>query len=605
MATSTGLASVFKGIGSGYLNAVNQGRRERMSTMTNMQRIKSDRSRNAIEALKLQAMQDENRLKRLDAASDRDFKYAGLNQNALNAALGEINRSKKEWEGLDEDSISTNVAALRNSLFQALGYNEEARPYGLKMEQIAGMVPMPGEQIPGQFTTGNVPGAVIDQGQGRGAIEGLMPLDKAAKEFPGVMGLQSGNEFNPQTGRFETFERKTLNPAQQGMVGMYGPPNIDALPQDQRDLGTAAFNMRGVPDSRFRKPGAQIPKDVVAFGEREAKQGQIPLTATYGMREQTRAKIDQQKASAALTKQRATDLQTTLTPRLKILEQKGLGLALDNKYRPFNEALKQATLAVRQFSAQVAANAESGRMSRFTVGQNFKERQFTEQQNMNQIGVVQKGMDTLGNLKLTLSTNAQAYATALKSGDKAGAAKILEAGNEVRGLYGQVDKWLKETSGNPQTAMVNVANAMASAEKAKERLSWDPTNQQAQAALAAANSVINTPYNSMNFGSPAPLPMAQFIGTQPGLSPEALPYVQQIINSGNFGNGRQPDSAGAFGGGGGYMPGFDRPVGPNINPQRINTGGGGKPKPVKPTGGPGPKPNKPGPKPGTPKFLDL
>jgi hypothetical protein len=605
MATSTGLASVFKGIGSGYLNAVNQGRRERMSTMTNMQRIKSDRSRNAIEALKLQAMQDENRLKRLDAASDRDYKYAGLNQNALNAALGEINRSKKEWEGLDEDSISTNVAALRNSLFQALGYNEEARPYGLKMEQIAGMVPMPGEQIPGQFTTGNVPGAVIDQGQGRGAIEGLMPLDKAAKEFPGVMGLQSGNEFNPQTGRFETFERKTLNPAQQGMVGMYGPPNIDALPQDQRDLGTAAFNMRGVPDSRFRKPGAQIPKDVVAFGEREAKQGQIPLTATYGMREQTRAKIEQQKASATLTKQRATDLQTTLTPRLKILEQKGIGLALDNKYRPFNEALKQATLAVRQFSAQVAANAESGRMSRFKVGQEFKERQFTEEQNMNQIGLVQKGMDTLGNLKLTLSTNAQAYATALKNGDKAGAAKILEAGNEVRGLYGQVDKWLKETSGNPQTAMVNVANAMASAEKAKERLSWDPTNQQARAALAAANSVINTPYNSMNFGSPAPLPMAQFIGTQPGLSPEALPYVQQIINSGNFGNGRLPDSAGAFGGGGGYMPGFDRPVGPNINPQRINTGGAGKPKPVKPIGGPGPKPNKPGPKPGTPKFLDL
>jgi len=605
MATSTGLASVFKGIGSGYLNAVNQGRRERMSTMTNMQRIKSDRSRNAIEALKLQAMQDENRLKRLDAASDRDYKYAGLNQNALNAALGEINRSKKEWEGLDEDSISTNVAALRNSLFQALGYNEEARPYGLKMEQIAGMVPMPGEQIPGQFTTGNVPGAVIDQGQGRGAIEGLMPLDKAAKEFPGVMGLQSGNEFNPQTGRFETFERKTLNPAQQGMVGMYGPPNIDALPQDQRDLGTAAFNMRGVPDSRFRKPGAQIPKDVVAFGEREAKQGQIPLTATYGMREQTRAKIEQQKASATLTKQRATDLQTTLTPRLKILEQKGIGLALDNKYRPFNEALKQATLAVRQFSAQVAANAESGRMSRFKVGQEFKERQFTEEQNMNQIGLVQKGMDTLGNLKLTLSTNAQAYATALKNGDKAGAAKILEAGNEVRGLYGQVDKWLKETSGNPQTAMVNVANAMASAEKAKERLSWDPTNQQARAALAAANSVINTPYNSMNFGSPAPLPMAQFIGTQPGLSPEALPYVQQIINSGNFGNGRLADSAGAFGGGGGYMPGFDRPVGPNINPQRINTGGAGKPKPVKPIGGPGPKPNKPGPKPGTPKFLDL
>jgi len=605
MATSTGLASVFKGIGSGYLNAVNQGRRERMSTMTNMQRIKSDRSRNAIEALKLQAMQDENRLKRLDAASDRDYKYAGLNQNALNAALGEINRSKKEWEGLDEDSISTNVAALRNSLFQALGYNEEARPYGLKMEQIAGMVPMPGEQIPGQFTTGNVPGAVIDQGQGRGAIEGLMPLDKAAKEFPGVMGLQSGNEFNPQTGRFETFERKTLNPAQQGMVGMYGPPNIDALPQDQRDLGTAAFNMRGVPDSRFRKPGAQIPKDVVAFGEREAKQGQIPLTATYGMREQTRAKIEQQKASATLTKQRATDLQTTLTPRLKILEQKGIGLALDNKYRPFNEALKQATLAVRQFSAQVAANAESGRMSRFKVGQEFKERQFTEEQNMNQIGLVQKGMDTLGNLKLTLSTNAQAYATALKNGDKAGAAKILEAGNEVRGLYGQVDKWLKETSGNPQTAMVNVANAMASAEKAKERLSWDPTNQQARAALAAANSVINTPYNSMNFGSPAPLPMAQFIGTQPGLSPEALPYVQQIINSGNFGNGRLPDSAGALGGGGGYMPGFDRPVGPNINPQRINTGGAGKPKPVKPIGGPGPKPNKPGPKPGTPKFLDL
>lgn len=606
MAVSSGLASVFKGIGSGYLNAVNQGRRERMSTMTNMQRIKSERSRTAIEAAKLAAMQDENRLKRLDAASDRDYKYAGLNQNALNAALGEINRSKKEWEGLDEDSISTNVAALRNSLFQALGYDPEARPYGLKMEQIAGMVPMPGEQIPGQFTTGNVPGAVIDQGQGRGSIEGLMPLDKAAKEFPGVMGMQAGNEFNPKTGRFETFERKTLNPAQQGMVGMYGPPNIDALPQDQRDLGTAAFNMRGVPDSRFRKPGTEIPKDVVAFGEREAKQGQIPLTATYGMRAQTRAKIEQQKAATILTKQRADDLSATLTPRLRVLEQKGVKLALDNKYRPFNEALKQATLAVRQFSAQVAANSEAGRMSRFNTGQDFKERQFAEEQNMNQVGLVQKGMDTLSNLKLTLSTNAQAYAQAIKNKDMAGAKRIQDAGDGVRELYGQVDKWLKETSGNPQTAMVNMANALASAGKAKERLTWDPTNPQALAALASANNIINQPYTSMNFGSPAPLPVAQFLGTQQGLSPEALPYIQEIINSGRFGNGRQPDSAGAFGGGGGYMPGFTGGVGPDVRPQRITQGGGQtKPKPVKPGGGPGPKPTKPVKPVGTPKYRDL
>ena len=604
MAVSSGLASVFKGLGSGYLNAVNQGRRERVSTMSNMQRIKSDRSRTAIEAAKLRAMQDENKLKRLDSARDRDYKYAGLNQNALNAALGEINRSKKEWEGLDEDSISTNVAALRNSLFQALGYDEEARPYGLKMEQIAGMVPMPGEQIPGQFTTGNVPGAVVDQGQGRGSIEGLMPLDKAAKEFPGVMGMQAGNEFNPQTGRFETFERKTLNPAQQGMVGMYGPPNIDALPQDQRDLGTAAFNMRGVPDSRFRKPGTEIPKDVVAFGEREAKQGQIPLTATYGMREQTRTKIEQQKASAALTKQRATDLKSTLTPRLNLLEQKTIGLKLSNAYKPLEMQLKQATLAVRNFSAQVAANSEAGRMSRFNVGQNFKEREFEERQNMNQAQIVQSAQTTLGNLRLTQSNAAGAYAAAMKAGKSAEAAKIMEVSNQVGDLYNQVDRWVKETTGNPQVAMVNMANALASAAKAKERLSWDPTNPQATGALANANRIINTPYLSMNFGSSAPLPVAQFLGTQQGLSPEALPYVQQIINSGQFGNGRQPDSAGAFGGGSGYMPGFDRPVGPNINPQRI-TQGGGQPKPIKPTGGPGPKPTKPVKPVGTPKYRDL
>jgi len=152
--------------------------------------------------------------------------------------------------------------------------------------------------------------------------------------------------------------------------------------------------------------------------------------------------------------------------------------------------------------------------------------------------------------------------------------------------------------------MVNVANAIASAEKAKERLSWDPGNPQAIAALAAANKIINTPYTSMNFGSSAPLPVAQFLGTQPGLSPDALPYIQDIIRSGNFGQGRQPDSAGAFGGGGGFMPGFTGRVGPDVKPVKI-TGGGGQPKPTKPTGGPRPKPTKPVKPVGTPKFKDL
>lgn len=606
MAVSSGLASVFKGIGSGYLNAVNQGRRERISTMTNMQRIKSDRSRNAIEAAKLQAMLNENRLKREDAAADRDYRYASLNQNALSSALGEINKYRKEWEGLDEDSIKTNVAALRNSLQQALGYDPESRPYGLKSEQIAGMVPMPGEQIAGQYTIGNVPGAVVDQGQGRGAIEGLMPLDKAAKEFPGVMGMTSGSEFNPQTGRFETFERKTLNPAQQGMVGLYGPPNVDALPQDQRDLGVAAYNMRGVPDSRFRKPTTQVPKDVVAFGEREAQQGQIPLTASYGMREQTRTKIEQQRAATDLSRQRAVDLKSTLTPRLGLLEQKINALKTSTFFKPYEMQMKQAALAVRNLSAQIAANAEAGRMARFNVGQNFKEREFEERQNMNQASIVQQAQQTLGNLRLTQSNNAGAYAAAMKAKQPEEAAKILKVSQDVGELYNQVDRWVKETTGNPQVAMVNVANALASAGKAKERLSWDPTNPQALASLAGANRIINTPYLSMNFGSSAPLPVAQFLGTQEGLSPDALPYIQEIMRSGNMGQGRQPDSMGAFGGGDGFMPGFTGRVGPDVKPVRI-TGGGGqpKPKPAKPSGGPGPKPTKPVKPVGTPKFRDL
>jgi hypothetical protein len=474
------------------------------------------------------------------------------------------------------------------------------------MEQIAGMVPMPGEQIPGQFTTGNVPGAVVDQGQGRGAIEGLMPLDKAAKEFPGVMGMQSGSEFNPQTGRFETFERKTLNPAQQGMVGMYGPPNVDALPQDQRDLGVAAYNMRGVPDSRFRKPTTQIPKDVVAFGEREAQQGQIPLTATYGMREQTRTKIEQQRAATDLSRQRAVDLKSTLTPRLGLLEQKIVGLKLSNAFKPVEMQLKQAALAVRNLSAQIAANAEAGRMERFNKGQDFKEREFMERQDMNQASIVSEAQKTLGNLRLTQSNNAGAYAAAMKAGKPEEAARILKVSEDVGELYNQVDRWVKETTGNPQTAMVNMANALASAGKAKERLSWDPQNPQALAALSSANRIINTPYLSMNFGSSAPLPVAQFLGTQEGLSPDALPYIQEIMRSGNMGQGRQPYSMGAFGGGDGFMPGFTGRVGPDVKPVRI-TGGGGqpKPKPVKPSGGPRPNPAKP-PKPvGTPKFNDL
>jgi hypothetical protein len=593
MAVSSGLASVFKGIGSGYLNAMNQGRRERVNYMTNAQRIRSDRSRNAIEALKLQAMQDENRLKRGDAALDRDYKYANLNQGAINNALGEIANARKQWEGLDEESIKTNVAALRNSLFQALGQDENLRPYGLSEKQIAGMLPMPGEAIPGQFTQGMVPGAVVDQGQGRGGIEGIMSLDAAAKEFPGVRSMPQGMEFNPESGRYETFSRQTLSPQQQGMVGLYGPPNINALPQGQQDLGVAAYNMRGVPDSRFRKPSSVIPKDVVAFGEREATEGQVPVTAKYGMRAQTEAGIKAKTEAANLTRQRAADIKATLAPRLGLLEQKIAGLKLSNAYMPLKFQLQQAALAAKTFATQVAASAEAGRESRFKRGLDFKEREFRFNQGKELTDVVENGVDALGKLRLTESNASAAYSAALQKGDKAGAAKLQGVINDVRALYDQTDKWIKESTGNPQVAAVNVANDLASIANAQRTLSVDPTNPDALRVMAESTRRVNSPYLGMNFGSTAPLGVGQFFGTTQGLSPAAIPYLQDLMARGAFSGGRSPDSAGAFGTGGGA----------NYNPPRKPTGGGVKPtkvnppKPVqqpKPNPGGGPKPLKPG-----------
>ena len=90
---------------------------------------------------------------------------------------------------------------------------------------------------------------------------------------------------------------------------------------------------------------------------------------------------------------------------------------------------------------------------------------------MNQASIVQQAQQTLGNLRLTQSNNAGAYAAAMKAGKPEEAAKILKVSEDVGELYNQVDRWVKETTGNPQVPMVNVANALASAEKAKERLS--------------------------------------------------------------------------------------------------------------------------------------
>jgi hypothetical protein len=598
MAVSSSLAKVFTGLGTGYLNALNQGRRERSTMFTNMQRVKSDKQRNALESLKLGLMQEEANRK---AASDADQasyqRQLARNSMIQNAHSAVAPFLKMANETNDPDQQTTLLSNARN-IFKRVAGVGPGRDFGLEDNEIFDMLPLPGDKLAGVQELGIVPGEQIKQPTG-GMVGQILPYSEAVKMEPEPEKLtptQSILGRNQQTGNFITGQRMNLTPQQSQQYGIYGPPNIQGADSEDRAMQKAVWNMDA--PAPWKRPQGQPfvpPTDVVAYGNRAPKEGMVQARAKYGLGTLAEGKYDKLVADTGLARTRQKDLDAKLAPSIALINQRIASLQNNDKYKAYIAQFAGLKAQIAQDRLAIAQYLEEGRMFRHAqnLGQRGAEFDFKKSENLQK--VIQTANDTLNNYRTTIQVGTKAYFDLMGNQTltpkmKAEARAIFDSVRETEKMSKEYENWVRAETGDSAEAAAIKGNAITTHNLAAAWLRKNPNDTEVKKIYdeSAARA-----YNPSAFQMPGTTHGYRYgagIGYQTDVSPE----TEDTWKAGSFG-GREADSGGAFPE---VAPGAGKR--PSITPPK--PGGANPPKPPAPAP---PKPPKPGPpqppKPATPK----
>ena len=592
MAVSSGLAKVFTGLGTGYLNALNQGRRERSTMFTNMQRVKSDKQRNALESLKLGFMQEEA-ARKATADSDQAKYQQGLMRNSM---LGQANTIiapyiKQAFETDDPDQQYTAINTARQVLKRVAGAGP-GREYGLSDEDIDGMLALPGAPMQGVMEKGLVPGEQIQQPTG-GMVGQILPYSEAMKNEPDpslITNQQAVLGQNKNTGNFLTGQRMNLTPQQSSMAGIYGPPNIQGKDQEDRAMQKAVWQMPSTP--AYKRPAGQPfvpPTDVVAYGERAPKEGLVPAKAKYGLGTVKSANVDKTLAGVDLARAKTKDITEKMNPSIRLIEQKIVSMKASDATKAYLAQFAGLKAQIAQDRLQIAQMMEDGRMTRWAGNLKQRGREFNFKEDSNVQGVIQRGMDTMNNFRTTIQMGTKAYSDLMNNGaikpedKKIQGKSLLDSVNETERMAGIYYNWITAETGDVGEINAIRANAIYGHKLATDFLKRYPNDPDAKRVYDASAKRAYNPSAYAMPGTTHGIQYGQGIGYQEDMANETGDYL--LSNVPEFQGG--PDSAGAL---------------PGIAPRSV-TGGGARPgpSPMQPQKPPKPQPPKPPtPQPSTP-----
>lgn len=356
MAQNMGFGSALTGFGSGYLNALRQGRSEQNSLIS--AKLRKDaleqKKQDSEAAASLRALQVEDLI---DARKDRREAAKDRAQNATNKLLFGANAKVADFYTKMQPVIATMDPAQRKTTHDSMrtsvrgmlvaggmkpedadGYAESLiKPYGMQLQDETVDLNMgPDMTDQGLMSSGVVPQTSIDAQLG------------GAAPSPG----QSTDWQMQQDGSWGRVGTQRLDPNLRAMMGMQnylGDIGQNMLATTLGGRNPATDKKGGYDFQQYQDP---------TYGVTEQRQGvtkTVPATATYGIDKKNQSIIDRNNATTGLTNLKTEQLAKLFPDQAALLRKKveALGAGIKNtetrtKFIGLNYDLELRKHAARQ-----------------------------------------------------------------------------------------------------------------------------------------------------------------------------------------------------------------------------------------------------------------
>lgn len=574
MAVSSGLSRVLLGLGQGYLNARNQGRRERQNLITTQARLKSDRQRNAIEMAKLTSAEEDRRLRREADANALGLQNKKFEQDTLGNVGLELDRGMKRLEGRTGADLDTGIHQLRGSIMNLYGRNQD-RPFGITQQQLDTMLAAPGSIIPGVTERKIGAGDYVNQNYGADPTTQFYD-PQSIMELYGENTPKVGESMavRPEGSRnFLEFANTPIDETTRNLMGLMGqgaakyyggqmnmPQNFDQM------MAMKPQDMLRSPEDVQRAVNAQIPESVMISREREPTAKDVPVRASYGMKATDEANIEAKRASAGLTQARTTSVLNKLEPEIALMNARIGKIKTDTRLAPLKQAASMASQALARARLSLAAIKENNLMTRHKDMMGYRGAQLgfdmDQEQNLNVRSVFNAVSDLDKSIMMAKQEKARLITSPnFNAKDPSQQAALKEMDQMIGGLENQaqaIHTWGVAQTGSPQE-WANIA-ATGNYYANQGFLTDNPLLQ------AMGHSMQSRPAAYGTMGTTHGYDPDRFAGLYMGMSDPVLNWTQRMGRT-------QPDSPGMAGG-----PGFAQPKNP-ANPAGGKQGGGPKPSP--------------------------
>lgn len=577
MAVSSGLSRALLGLGQGYMNARNQGRRERQNLITTNARLKSDRQRNAIELAKLSSLEKDREEKRLSDLAGTKLKQEEFRQKTLGDVGLEMDRGMKRLEGRQGAELDTGIHQLRGNILNLYGATPE-RPWGITQDQLDRSLAAPGSIIPGVFERKIGAGNLVNPDYGNDPTTQFYD-PQSIQEIYGEDTPQVGQSMatRPEGSRnFLEFSNTPIDNQTKDLMGMMGQGAAKYLggqmrmPQDFGDM------MSMQPGDTFRSPEeiqkavkSGIPNSVMISREREATPKDVPVRASYGMKETDKANIESRKAAAAKSTASIQAMESKLGPEIALMEARTRKALTDVKFAPLKASAQFASQALGRARLAFAQIKEDNLNRRHSDMMGFRAENLENTKGDQRALNVRSIFTATGDLQKSVVMASQEKARIMSNpnvdvNSPATKAALQEIDNHVAGLQrqiGEMNRWGVAETGSPMewANLGIIGNDMANT----GFLTDNPLMQ------AIGHAVQSNPAMYGTMGTRHDYATNRAAGLYQAPTEETMYRMNN--NFGGFFGGRSPDSGGMGGAMGGGMG-----------------GGGNPPQPPKP-----PKPPKP------------
>jgi hypothetical protein len=356
MAQNMGFGSAVTGFGTGYLNALRQGRSEQNSLLN--AKLRKDalqekkRENQASGTLRLLQLED-----LIDARKDRREATSDRNKNTTNKILFSASakvsdfytRMQPHIAAMNPDQRKTTHDSMRSSvrgMLVAGGFDPESAD-----EQALSMIKPYGTSLEDEMTDVNVGPDMTNEGL---MSQGVVPQSSLTNQFGGNAPMpDTDTEFQmQQDGTYVRVGTRRIDPSLRSYMGMQ-----NYLGDIGNNLVRTAAGGR-TPDTTKPNGGMQQYQDPT-YGVTEQRQGivkSVPATAAYGIDPKTQSMIAKNEASTKYATVRTNQLEQAFPDQLNLIRAKVQSIGASIKDKAVQTSLRSLNydLDLREFAAKTA-----------------------------------------------------------------------------------------------------------------------------------------------------------------------------------------------------------------------------------------------------------